>query len=698
VPESALVRDVIFVCQGINGRYIRFDAGADGYVIDGSVGVPRAPRALVQRLVEAGWLFRRLRAALDLPGAGSHAAASASAVEEDGRGAVARAFAAAVASELSEYYRLIAMLEAQAQVPLPGPLSASSSDSAPYLTLRRLNAWLAEPLARLRLLALMVDAGKGLSGGALASALHAHAAHGDPGACALVGALLRAACAPLFDALVAWVTRGEVDTSNGDEFFVVADASVPEEHLWRRCYALRPGALPPFVTPAQAATALRIGKSINFLRRCCGDDAWAADAPGVLAAAAAAGGLSYSNPAALEALLRAGAAAVDARVRDALFTRFRLGDHCAAIKRYLLLGQGDFITSLMDAVGPALSERAAAVSSYKLMGVLEAAIRASNAQFDDPDILGRLRIRLMPHTGGESGWDVFSLEYVVTPPLTTLLTDEALGKYLRVFNFLWRLKRVEHALNGTWAAMKPSASLSLAPRARARRAAEAPPPLAAELRRCHMLRAEMAHFVTNLQYYIMFEVLEHSWAQFTDEMAAAADLDGLIGAHERYLEAIVAKALLGERSSLLAQQLTTLFELMLRFRGLADRVFDAARDAAASASLAALASHIGEGGGAAAAAASAAADLAPDAAAQLDILQGDYSTLLEGFLNLLPVQRHVDLRSLLFRLDFSEFYSVQHDTTFTTPLPPSRGGGARNSMPGTAVLLQFPGARTGGAR
>ncbi len=35
------------------------------------------------------------------------------------------------------------------------------------------------------------------------------------------------------------------------------------------------------------------------------------------------------------------------------------------------------------------------------------AIRASNAQFDDPDTLGRLRIRLMLHAGGESGWDGF---------------------------------------------------------------------------------------------------------------------------------------------------------------------------------------------------------------------------------------------------------------------------------------------------
>jgi gamma-tubulin complex component 3 len=114
----------------------------------------------------------------------------------------------------------------------------------------------------------------------------------------------------------------------------------------------------------------------------------------------------------------------------------------------------------------------------------------------------------------------------------------------------------------------------------------------------------------------------------------------------------VSKALLGERSALLAQQLSTLFELMLRFRALADRVFEAARDAAAQASLASL---IGDEQRAATAAA--AAGLVPDAAAQLDTLAGDYATLLEGFLNLLPVQRHVDLRSLLFKMDFSEFYS-----------------------------------------
>ncbi len=666
VPESELVRDVIYVCQGIDGRYVAFDASADGYVIDPSVHIPRAPRALLQRLCEVGWLFRRLRRSLDEPASSAHGAAD--------RGTVSRAFAAAVSAELSEYYRLIALLEAQAQAAPPDPAAGGSTvaDGTPYLTLRRLDVWLAEPLARLRLLAVLVDAAAGLSGGALAAALHAHVSHGDPAGAEVVTSLLRAACAPIFDALAAWVTRGELDAAGADEFFVTADPSVPDEHLWRRRYALRPGTQPPFLTPAQASDALRVGKSLNFLRRCCSDESWAADAADVLAAASAAGGLVYGNAAGVEALLKAGASAVDARLREALFSRFRLGEHCAAIKRYLLLGQGDFIASLMDAVGPALSERAAAVSSYKLMSVLESAIRASNAQFDDPDILGRLRVRLMPYAGGESGWDVFSLEYVVTPPLTTLLTDEALSKYLRVFNFLWRLKRVEHALNATWSGMKPSASGGLAPR-RAHTTKDAPPPLAAELRRCHTLRAEMAHFVTNLQYYIMFEVLEHSWQQFMEEMTLAKDLDGLIDAHERYLEAIVSKALLGERSALLTQQLGTLFELMLRFRGLADRLFEAARDAAAQASLAALVGDTATGGSNGVP--PAAVQLAADAGGQLDVLAADYSTLLEGFLNLLPVQKHVDLRSLLFRLDFSTFYSASLATQFVTPLRAGAEGG-----------------------
>ena len=44
----------------------------------------------------------------------------------------------------------------------------------------------------------------------------------------------------------------------------------------------------------------------------------------------------------------------------------------------------------------------------------------------------------------------------------------------------------------------------------------------------------------------------------------------------------------------------------------------------------------------------------------LDVISKEYSSLLEGFLSQLPVQQHIDLKFLLFRLDFTEFYSRMH--------------------------------------
>ncbi|KAG4181751.1 hypothetical protein ERO13_A09G003250v2 [Gossypium hirsutum] len=37
----------------------------------------------------------------------------------------------------------------------------------------------------------------------------------------------------------------------------------------------------------------------------------------------------------------------------------------------------------------------------------------------------------------------------------------------------------------------------------------------------------------------MFEVLEVSWSNFSNEMEVAKDLDGLLTAHEKYLHSIV---------------------------------------------------------------------------------------------------------------------------------------------------------------
>lgn len=56
------------------------------------------------------------------------------------------------------------------------------------------------------------------------------------------------------------------------------------------------------------------------------------------------------------------------------------------------------------------------------------------------------------------------------------------------------------------------------------------------LRAFHARRAEMASFVTSLQYYIAFEVLEPNWTKLTAALPRAADLDGVIALHEGTLQ------------------------------------------------------------------------------------------------------------------------------------------------------------------
>lgn len=561
VTEEVLVRDVLYCCQGIDGKYVQFDATLDGYVLSDSVKVPRATRLMVRKLCELGWLFRKVKGYISVCMDG---------FTTENLGTVGQAFCAALQDELSEFYKLLAVLEAQAMNPIP--LVSESASSGNYLSLRRLSVWFAEPMVKMRLMAVLVDKCRILRGGAMAGAIHLHAQHGDPLVHEFMTRLLKRVCSPLFEMVRSWVLEGELEDIFA-EFFVVSQP-VKAESLWREGYRLHAGMLPSFISQSLAQRILRTGKSINFLRVCCDDRGWADAATEAATASGTTtqrGGLGYGKTNALESLVIEAAKRIDKHLLDVMYKRYKFKEHCLAIKRYLLLGQGDFVQYLMDIVGPELSEPANTISSFKLAGLLESAIRSSNAQYDDPDILDRLRVKLMPHGSGDRGWDVFSLEYDANAPLDTLFTESVMARYLRIFNFLWKLRRVEHALIGAWKTMKPNCITSHL-FTKLQHAVKIQ--LLSTLRRCQVLWDEMNHFVTNLQYYIMFEVLEVSWSNFSNEMEVARDLDDLLVAHEKYLYSIFEKSLLGERSQSLSKSLFNLFDLILRFRSHADRLYE----------------------------------------------------------------------------------------------------------------------------
>ena len=146
VTEAALLRDIIFVFQGIEGKYIKYDQSSDSYRIDNKLGVPKSVRDFVNKLAELGWLYRKVRKYLDAR-AGDKAL-----------GLVGQSFCAALQRELTEYYRLMAVLEGQQQIGDQGIVGEGASGT---LTLRRLVVWTYDPLIRLRTLAALVDTCKG---------------------------------------------------------------------------------------------------------------------------------------------------------------------------------------------------------------------------------------------------------------------------------------------------------------------------------------------------------------------------------------------------------------------------------------------------------------------------------------------------------------------------------------------------------
>jgi gamma-tubulin complex component 3 len=94
-----------------------------------------------------------------------------------------------------------------------------------------------------------------------------------------------------------------------------------------------------------------------------------------------------------------------------------------------------------------LDQPASSLYPHNLSGILETAIRATNAQFEDPDILERLDVFLLEAQPGDTGWDVFSLNYKVAGPIGTVFGPQTMTNYLMLFNQLWRAKRIECLLS-----------------------------------------------------------------------------------------------------------------------------------------------------------------------------------------------------------------------------------------------------------
>ncbi|RMX64542.1 hypothetical protein DD238_004838 [Peronospora effusa] len=307
-----------------------------------------------------------------------------------------------------------------------------------------------------------------------------------------------------------------------------------------------------------AKRILVIGKSINFIRQCCGNADWVMDAAQETAVnrmESEGEGFNFAELKCLEKVIGNVSNSTNEYLIRTLMEKYRLLDHCQALKRYLLLGQGDFIQYLMDLLGPELSKRGSQVYRHTLTNVLETALNASNAKFESADILGRLDVELLQGSSGDTGWDIFCLHYNLQAPVNSVIPASSMLQYQQIFDFLWRMKRVEHSLSASW-----TKDMNLGHEVQG-----CVPGIKPVLHRSQLVRSEMIHFITNLLNYIMFEVLETAWHKLVKDLNAAKDLDGLIESHAAYIISIKRNGFLMKESREILTQLKLIFATIIRF-------------------------------------------------------------------------------------------------------------------------------------
>ncbi|KAJ8351983.1 hypothetical protein SKAU_G00234590 [Synaphobranchus kaupii] len=664
IGEGALIRDILYVFQGIDGNFIKMCSQANCYTIDEKVPLSRSLRDTSNRLAELGWLHNKVRKYTDAWSL------------DRAFGLVGQSFCASLHQELKEYYRLLSVLHTQLQVEDEQGVNLGAESN---LTLRRLLVWTYDPKVRLKTLAALVDYCQGRKGGELATSVHAYGKTGDPYMRALVQHILGLVSHPILNFLYRWIYDGELEDTY-HEFFVASDPTVKTDRLWHDKYTLRKSMIPSFITMDQANKVLLIGKSINFLHQVCHDRT----PPGKMPVPAS---KSTDSPrdavelftdleGAFQGKIDAAYFDTSKYLLDVLNRNYLLLEHLQAMKRYLLLGQGDFIRHLMDLLKPELARPATTLYQHNLTGILETAVRATNAQFDSPEILKRLDVRLLEVSPGDTGWDVFSLDYHVDGPIATVFTRECMSHYLRVFNFLWRAKRMEYTLTDIWKGQMCNAKLL-----------KNMPELSGVLHQCHILASEMVHFIHQMQYYITFEVLECSWDELWNKVQHAQDLDHIIAAHEVFLNTIITRCLLDNNNRSLLNQLRAIFDQIIEFQNAQDSLY---RSGLEELQLRLQFEETkrerqeeGEWGVTAAQEAEESRhvqkfqETIPKMRSQLRILTHFYQGIVQQFLVLLMTSSDESLQFLSFRLDFNEHYKAR-DPRLRASLGASRGRRSSN--------------------
>uniref|UniRef100_A0A8C5Q7X0 Gamma-tubulin complex component n=1 Tax=Leptobrachium leishanense TaxID=445787 RepID=A0A8C5Q7X0_9ANUR len=475
--EAAIVEDLLYVLIGVDGRYIITQplVGRQNrsFLVDPNLDM--SVKELVNRI---------------LPMATSYSTVTRFIEEKSSfeYGQVNHALAAAMRTLVKEYMILITQLEHQQRQGL--------------LSLQKLWFYIQPTLRTMEVLASLstsLDKGECL-GGATLSLLHdrTFGYTGDSQAQELSLYLTKAASAPYFDILERWIYRGIINDPYSE--FMVEEHELKKEKIqedyndkyWDKRYTIVQQQIPSFLQKV-ADKILSTGKYLNVVRE-CGHDVTCPDAKEII--------YTLKERAYVEQIEKAYSYASKVLL-DFLMEEKELVAHLRSIKHYFLMDQGDFFVHFMDLTEEELKKAVDDIIPTRLEALLELALRMSTANTDP--FKDDLKVELMPHDLITQLLRVLAIETRQEKALINADPTELSLSGLEAFSFdyivKWPLSLIINRFAGAFA-----------------------------------LRQRMLNFVQNIQYYMMFEVMEPTWHILENNLKSASNIDDVLSHHNNFLD------------------------------------------------------------------------------------------------------------------------------------------------------------------
>ncbi|KAH0620175.1 hypothetical protein JD844_020179 [Phrynosoma platyrhinos] len=185
-----------------------------------------------------------------------------------------------------------------------------------------------------------------------------------------------------------------------------------------------------------------------------------------------------------------------------------------SIKHYFLMDQGDFYVHFMDLTEEEL-KRPIDLMPHDLITQLLRVLAIETKQ-------EKAILNADPTELSLSGLEAFSFDYLVKWPLSLIINRKALTRYQMLFRHMFYCKHVERQLCSVWISSKAAKRSSLHS--------------SKWFAGAFTLRQRMLNFVQNIQYYMMFEVMEPTWHILEKNLKSASNIDDVLIHHTSFLD------------------------------------------------------------------------------------------------------------------------------------------------------------------